>query len=285
MSLIVPPFAFAHCTTNTATDPPSSAACAGTAFSTNGTINVESATTSAISALTHDCHYIVIGVCGHNSSTANAKGCIDIMVDPAGGTSWSELIADLAFGHTADVVAGTNLFQRYYHFPLYIKSGSSLGFRNRVLVDTSSGPFIGIWCYGEPSRPDMWWCGQKVETLGISGLTNYGVNVTPGATGAWGSWTNIGASTQPYGSVQLGIHGSDGAVLAQGYFWEIGYGSTALPGAPRVYTAGSTLEYFAASCLNEYPIWCDVPASTTWQVRGAASGTGEIYSFSIYGVY
>lgn len=141
-----------------------------------------------------------------------------------------------------------------------------------------------MYAYGNPSRPEMWWCGRKVESLGINAAASEGTEVTPGNSGADGTWTTIGTSTQRYGAIQCGIQGPDGSSQALGYYWDVGISSTVFAPAPRIFRSVSTSER-GPNVGQGQPIWCDVPASTTWQMRATCSGTAEIYNSAIYGVY
>lgn len=280
--LMPPPFYFASTTTNVSGTPAGGSL--GTAVTSSATDNTDGTAVTALSALAHDVHYLVIGITGSAVNTFITSSLLDVLVDPAGGTSWSALIDDLIFGFTPPLAAGVTGHHVWYHFPIYIKSGTSIGLRCRTKND--GGPPINycvIYAHGNPSRPSMWWCGQGVESLGINASVSEGTSVTAGNSGSFGSWTTIGTSTYRYGSVQYGSQSAQ-ALTAVGYYWQIGYGSTKLPGSPTMYTSNSTSEFIAHTGFNQ-PIWCDVPASTTWQARGTCSGTAQTNNGAIYGVY
>jgi hypothetical protein len=284
--LIIPPLQFAHCTDNLTSTPP--AATIGTQFGTDTlTANVDGVPRTVIgTALTHDVHYVVIGITGINASGFISNSLTDILYDPAGGTSWSVLIEDLVSGFTAGSTAGTVCFAQYYCFPLWVKAGATFG----VTAKTSRGApgyengRIGLWLYGEPNRPEMWWCGQKVEGVGVDASTSSGTNITPGNTGAWSSWTNIGSTTNGrYGAIQFGWNGTDSSALGQGSYWQIGFDSVQLAGSPTMFISTSTAEVSARCPFG--PIWTDIPAGKQLQVRATSSGAAEANNVALYGVY
>jgi hypothetical protein len=211
-----------------------------------------------------------------------------LLVDPAGGTAWVELIADLVCGYTHLGNAGPRAFSAYYHFPLYIKSGSSLGVRARCAHSANiTAGRLAISAAGEPSRPDAWWCGQKVETLGITAASSKGTDVTPGASGAFGSWTNVGGTISArYGSVQMGLNGENSAgSTAQTCHWQLGYSSTPLPGHPMIYGHTGTAEE-TGRIGGHLPSFCNIPAGTQMQIRGESSIAGPVaQNLAVYGVY
>jgi hypothetical protein len=285
MSLILPPFAFAHCTDNYAGGTPPVGASPGTAVTAGGSANADGTQVSLIAALAHDVHYLVVGVGGASSPSAiDTAALLDILVDPAGGTTWASFIDDLVCGVNAALTAGTVGMPTYYHFPIWLPAGASLG--AQVRCATLSHPFrVAIWAYGNPSRPESWWCGQRVESLGIDAANSKGTDITPGSTTATFTFTNVGSTTAArYGAIQFGMNGSDSVAAALGYYAQIGIGGARVPGTPTFYWANSTGEAASRSGHNG-PIPCDIPAGTQLQVGACSSGSAEVHDVALYGVY
>lgn len=282
MSLGVMPWGFADCTDNLTGTPP--AALIGTNF-TAGASNADGTVVEVLGDLAHDVHFLVVAIGGINTSAANNNALLDVLVDPAGGTSWASLIDDLVCGFTPTPTAGTAGLQMYYYFPLYIKAGASLAVQARTAraSNTTTGR-VCMWAYGNPSRPDNWWCGSKVESLGINAASSEGTTVTAGNSGTFGSWTDIGTSSYRYGAVQFGMNGSDSITTALAYYWQLGIGSAQFPGSPTLWQSTSANEVAARSGMAG-PIWCDTPASTTWQIRGTSNSTSENFNGAVYGVH
>lgn len=280
--LILPPFQFANGTDNLTGIPP--AATVGTNFAA-GASNADGSAVGVLSALAHDVHYLIVGIGGISLAAADSQALLDVLIDRAGGTSWSSLIDDLICGFSPIPAAGTAGIQQWYHFPLWVPAGAALGVQARTAhsANITTGRVV-MYAYGGPSRPDMWWCGQAVESLGIDAASSKGTNVTPGNAGTYGSWTTIGTSTARYGAVQFGVNGSDGTAANIGYYWQFGHGSTKLPGSPTCYASVSSNEVAARTGFSQ-PILCDVAGGTIWQARGVASGTAEVFNAAVYGVY
>jgi hypothetical protein len=277
MSLATSPWVFARCTTNF---PAAPSATAGTAF-TAGASGVDGTAVALLSALTHDVHFLRIRVGAVNLSGANCNAAGDLLVDPAGGTSWSALINDLACGFTHAVsVAGS--FDQVYEFPIYIPAGTSIGWRAKTAHTIDIAGVVLVEAYGEPANPAMWWCGQGVETLGIA--DSAGTSIASGNTGEWGSWTSVGSpTTRLYKAVQLGINGSDAGALQVFYYFQLGYGSTQLPGMPNLWLVMTTAEN--GSRISSGLVTCSIPAGTQLQARGMCSGTAEPIFVAAYGIY
>jgi hypothetical protein len=254
----------------------------GSSFTTGNT-DVDGTAVSCVSALAHDGHLVSLTVDNVAVSGQQVNAVGDLLIDPAGGTSWSVLISDLCCGYTH---ATNNILSPvFYTFPLWVPAGASLGWRAKTnyTSDVTTGTvFIGV--HGEPSRPEMWWCGSGVETLGVS--DSKGTVITPGASSAWGSWTSVGSTTSRLiRSIQLGINGTDtGTSVAKGYHLEVGANSTRLPGVSRYYHIPNASEStYRTPTIHNY---CSVPAGTQLQVRAMHQSTGPINNLvALYGVY
>jgi hypothetical protein len=261
------------------------AATVGTNFSF-GAANADGATVEFLADLAYDCCYLVVGVGGCATTAEDNSALVDILGDPAGGTSYTSAIAtDLICGFTPVPAGGTTPIACWYHFPIWIKSGTALAVRARKTGATAAtGGRIVAFVFGKPKRPEMWWCGQGIESLGINAGTSKGTAHTPGNTGAYSTYATIGTSTVRYGALQFGAQPSTGTVTAIGYYWQLGVSSAALPGAPMFYQSGSTAEVMARSGFAG-PMFLDIPTSTALQVRATASGTAVAHNAAFYGVY
>ena len=283
MGLIRPPCYFTRVSSSLSGTP--SATIAGQALTANAN-DVDSAVTTVLSALAHDVHYLVLQVGGFSVAGAGMVA-MDVLIDTAGGTPGTLLIADLAVGYSPPQTAGSVTTSRSYHFPLYIPAGATVGVRQRTrhTANITTGRII-MHGYGDPSQPQAWWCGRGVETLGITGTTganSYGTSFTT-PSGSWGSWTTIGTSTRDYGAVQFGCNGAPDAT-SETLLYEYGYGSNRLPCSPGVWADVDSSDRFADIGRNMRPIFCSVASGTVWQGRGYANGLNTDLHHAIYGVF
>ena len=284
MGLIVEPWYFTNYVNNFGTIP---ASLAGTTVAP-GLSNADGSSVTLLASQTFDIYYLVIGFAGYSTSGLVIYTLADILKDPAGGTALQPFIDDLVCGYTGSNATGvdTTLF---YHFPVFVEAGTSIGCRART--SDATGPTAGITkvliqAYGPPSRPDIWWCGAGVETLGVTAASSTAVSVTPGNTGAFGNWATIGTSTARYGSIQMGLNGVDASTTSLQYFFQVGYNNVAIPAHPTM-AAVTTASETAYYSYMYGPVWCDIPSGTAMQVRGTCSGTAEVWAggSAIYGVY
>lgn len=142
-----------------------------------------------------------------NCATAGAARDMlaTIVIDPAGGTSWTDFITDL-------LVTGASVYRTggiEYYFPIYIPAGASLGFKtsvNNATVGTSSCAAIA---YCQPSRPDGIQVGKFVRSFGATVASSAGTGITAGGVSE-GAFVEIGtlADRLWYWEVGMGINNS-----------------------------------------------------------------------------
>jgi hypothetical protein len=217
------------------------------------------------------------------TSGENNTGLMDVLIDRAGGTSWGSFIDDLLYGHGSIQAANVGT-SHWYHFPVRVPAGSTLAVRARKQGATINAARVVMYLYGQPKRPDLWWCGANVESLGITAASSKGTAFTPGNTGAWSTPASIGTSSRRYGAVQFSACVDSTTATAIGYYYQMTTSSAQWPGTPTQYRTYNTSEAGSTTGYNS-PIFCDIPASTQLYMRGTASGTAVAHTGAIYGVY
>jgi hypothetical protein len=255
---------------------------------TTGVSNADGSPIEILPALTHDVHRLVVHFASSTASGTDTATLIDILRDPAGGSSWASFIDDLPAGFLSNDSTVNNAVvssAAYFDFPVFIPAGTSLGAQGRTAHSVARDIRVSVWAFGEPSRPEMWWCGQGVETLGANAAASKGTPVTPGASGTWGSWTDIGSPTSHrYGAIVLGLGGTDSVALARHCPFQVGHGSQPLPGWPLCSALMGTAEGMAYVRPNGV-INCDIAAGTQMQARATCNSTAEDWDVLLYGVY
>lgn len=247
------------------------AAALGTAI-TAGANNADGAAVTVLSALSQDIEYLRLLPHGSGIDATqgiNADISITVLIDPAGGTSWANLISSLLAGRAAGVAAGTRNPGGGYDFPLWVPAGASIGAMARTSHNADLTVRMIAMGYGGNANPASWWSGQRIVTHGANAAASRGTLVTLGGSGAFGSWTNIG-STLPSeaGAFQVGFTGEgDNDWTSGDQLIELGVSSTRI-GMPM----------FRNQTLNEVSIWIQsglqykrLAAGTQLQARGLCS--------------
>jgi hypothetical protein len=253
----------------------------GVTVTAAGSANTDGSTATLITNVTHDVEYMVMCFYAGNTTGNEVNILADIMVDPAGGTTWetAPLIDDLLCGFTS-AIANVTVPACWYHFPIWVKSGTSFGCRIRSSV-ASETVAANIFLLGGNANPGSWWCGTGVETIGINAASSAGTDHTAGNSDVFSSWTNFGSTlSKPCGALQWGVQGVTSATNALGYHFEFGVGSTRI--GPPIYKAFTTAELGAS--VPWMPIFASHPTGTQFQVRGKCSGTAQAVDLGIYAV-
>lgn len=130
--------------------------------------------------------------------SAAARDCIvTIGFDAAGGTSYTDAIIDLVCGPASPHASGTQPGGVTYRFPLFIKSGTSIGAKASVNSATLTAIDVACVLRCKPSRPEHVRVGTYVTTFGSTPASSNGTAITPG-TAAEGAWTSIGTLAADY---------------------------------------------------------------------------------------
>lgn len=271
--------AWQFCADNLTGTPPALGTAAGVAFTTGGS-NADGTAVTILPAITADVQRVVLAIGTDGTAGEDNSVLANILVDPAGGTSWTTL-AQLIAG-TA-VISPDGLATHVYDFPLFVKAGTSFGISARKNGATGITGGVAIWVFGRPKNRDVVWCGSGIEALGVVAASSKGTAHTPGASGSYSAFASLGSSTRRYGAIQLGIQGDGNTLNGRTYHCQLGLGGVQLPGSPTLFVATDTNE----RGLRTGPgfISCDIPAGSAIQYRATSSGTANNHNVAAFGVY
>lgn len=178
------------------------------------TANTKGTAVSLISgaSVTEDVYAMKIEFHAGASAGAIRRYLADILIDPAGGTSWSVAIPNLF------VCGPSTTFTGYhYYFPLYLKSGTSIGCQQQCSTANNSIR-VNVTLFCKPSRPDLVKCGSKVEAFGVTTGTTSGTSFTPGSE-TMGSYASLGTTTNDLWWWQGGGYGTADTTLNDKPIW------------------------------------------------------------------
>lgn len=213
----------------------------------------------------NDVYLLRIWVNAGNTSNAQRDLRVDIGVDPAGGTSYTVLVADLVCSQAASS-ADCGF---WFTLPIFVNAGSQIA--ARAQSNSTSTVRVAIFLFGRPSNPAVVSVGSFSESLTASG--NAGTAVTPGNSSAWGSWTSLGTTVKNlwHWNIGCGFANTTTTALAYNVALSYGNGSTYQQIGPsiRVHLPGTAER---TSCINFGEYW-EVPAGSTLYARATCSGT------------
>jgi hypothetical protein len=161
----------------------------GTPVTTHATVTSTKGTPVELIASTlFDAYWIEVWAMNYSNPATASEGALDILI----GTATAEvLIPNLLMGYCGGGnVAGRSM--KNWGFPLYIPAGSRLSAQVAGLRLATSC-IVGVILYGGDGYPKFR-VGSHVLTYGM-GTVPLGTTVTPGASGAEGTPTQIVAAT------------------------------------------------------------------------------------------
>lgn len=284
---LIQPFgpSWAYCTHNMPTDLDPTAI---GATCTSGTEDSDGSAVALLSsALSHDVEYLKLTIEGSMPASGNNDVLMDLLIDPAGGTSWSELIDSLIVGATGGVGASGSEpsapASMQYDFPLWIPSGAALGVRARSAHTSAATLQVGCFAFGGNKNPASWWAGQRVSSIGINASSSTGTAHTAGNSGAFSSWANLGSTLgADAGAFQFGVNGTgSGFYSPETYWWEFGVGDIRI--GPPIFKTLTSSE--VGWQFPGMPIFQSVPAGSQMRVRATCSGFSQALGAAAYAVH
>jgi hypothetical protein len=258
----------------------------GTAITPGNNTKGSWVTCIASGSVTEDVYGIFIAL-NNAGVSALAKNCIvDIGIDPAGGTSFTTVIPDLFAGNCGLSVAGSAGFITFY-FPLFIKSGSTIGARASVNNATVGTVRAKIDIFGKPSAPELFKTGSFVRAYGIVSGSSKGTDVTIGASSSEGSWTSIGTIADDnvwHWQLGCGINGANYQDTTYVADMSIGDGSNKFIVMQDVPVVVTTSEAIGTRITNNTTYQAANGATIYVRAVGDLASPDSPASFAVYGL-
>lgn len=259
----------------------------GAAVTSSGTANADGTAVDLFgSALTHDVEYLRLSFSAAQGAGAVNDALATILIDPAGGTSWSTLIPFLICGPVNDIgISGGNPAAQgcFYDFPIWVPAGATLGCQIRANNTSGATWQVLAMAHGGNANPASWWCGQRVSAIGSTSAASAGTTVTAGTSGSFGSWADVGSTLDAdAGAIQYGLSGVGGG-FAFGSYWEYEFGVGDVRIGPPAFRIMTTSE--VGWWVSTGPIFKSIPAGSQIRARGREDGAdGQSLSVAAYAV-
>jgi hypothetical protein len=253
----------------------------GTAVTTGASSGTKGSIATLISNLAFDAYWIDIMAFDYGLSATACEGMLDIMIGDV--TSQNQvLIPNLLMGHCAGpnlaaIPAGVG---KRWSFPLYIPAGAYIG-AQAAGARTSTAFRVAVYLYGGKGYPP-WRVGTRVVSYPTSPSVPRGLALTPGQSGAEGSWTQVVSATSVdhFAVVPSFQPETDTTVTQKGCALDVGIGAAAaeeMIGEGEWYVMGTGE---GVTNFPGFPIFADIPASTRLSARVSNSTTND----TAYGV-
>ena len=243
----------------------------GTSVTTGATATTKGTPAELITSTPFDSYWITILASEYGSAAAAAQGAMDILI---GAATEEVLIPNLLFGHAGRYSSAIDVGPKRWDFPLYIPAGQRIAVR-AAGARTSTAFRVAVFLYGGNGYPPFR-TGSKVTTYGM-GTIPRGTTITPGASGAAGSFTQITASTTEdhFAFVPSFQVATATVVNNRAFTVEMGIGAATeeVIGLPYLFATDT------GECMqgptNSFPVFADVPSGTRLAMRASNSGTND----------
>lgn len=255
----------------------------GTSVTTGGSTSTKGSAAELIASTPWDSYWITVFASNYANAATGSDGCMDIMI---GAATEEVLIPDLLMGSCGGTPSLTDgQGPKRWDFPLYIPAGSRLSAK-AAGRRTSTAFRVAVYLYGGSSNVPFK-VGSKVTTYGM-GTVPAGTTITPGASGANGTITQITASTSEdhfafVPSIQVT---NDATMTANNLKVQLCAGplnSEAPFGQPMWFGTGTNESM--GGPYNSFPIFKDIPSGTRLSMRASCSGAVDAgYSACIHAV-
>lgn len=239
----------------------------GASVTTGAAAATKGAPVELLSAATvaFDVFWLTIVAHGYAVNAGRSEGAMDIL---AGAATEDVLIPNLLFGNCGTWATGRH---KWWDFPVYIPAGTRISVQ-AAGQRTATAFRVGIYAYGGVSCPP-WRVASKVVTYGVS--VPGGTALTPGTSGAQGSFTQITAATSEahWGIVPSLQAGNDTGLAANALAMTVGVGAATEEqvGGPYSWTT-ETAETLMGPTPS-FPMMEDIPSGTRLAARASASGS------------
>jgi hypothetical protein len=218
-----------------------------------------------IAATAFDAFWLTVTFLGGSTAVTDNRFCVDLLI---GAATEEILLADLLAHGSANRGLG-----RRFDFPLHIPAGSRLAARTAGTIGRNVQ--IQLFLYGGLLSPPFR-VAQKVTTYGIT--VPDGTAITPGASGAAGTWAQLTGSTTEdhFGCVPSFGIGNDTTINNRWLRAELGIGAAAAEEAiSDGFWYGFNSSEEQSGPLNSFPCLCDIPSGTRLSMRASNEGTND----------
>jgi hypothetical protein len=242
----------------------------GTSVTTGGTSSTKGTAVQLIASTAFDAYWVKVVASSYGLAATASEGALDILI---GAATEEVLIPNLLMGGCGSIAAAGN-GPKCWDFPLYIPAGSRLA-AQAAGARVSTAMRVAIYLYGGDGYP-AFRVGSKVTTYGMGTVPN-GTTITPGASGAEGSWTQITSSTSEdhFAFVPSFQCNADTTMNLRQFMVDIGTGAATEEMIAEGYWFATDNGELMGGPYNSMPCMTDVPSGTRLVMRVSNSGAND----------
>jgi len=242
----------------------------GTAVTSGATASTKGTTTQLIASTSFDAYMLRVYAITCGLTVTASQTALDILI---GAATEDLLIPNLLMGYAGSDSGSNYSGWKVWEFPLYIPAGSRLS-AAIASARTATAMQVGIELIGGDGYPP-WRVGSKVTTYGM-GTVPDGTAITPGASGAEGSYAQLTAATSEdhFAFVPSFQITGDTTCNNRNIQVDLGAGAATEDQIGSWWFVTNAAEGMSGP-FNSTPAYIDVPSGTRLAMRASNSGAND----------
>jgi hypothetical protein len=238
---------------------------------------------AADTVITGDVYGIEVRITRGLVAAQDTSQLLELLVDPAGGTSYQTWIPEFPCGNSGRLIDGGGL---WYWFPRFASAGSTIAGRIRGTVASSTCE-VYVKPVMSPTRPEKAFKGTYAERIGtITGSRGVAVG-TVGTSGAEGTWVLLGATVSPLDWLGLCPNINDTNTQSAITYFDLAFGDATnkVIVAQNIPILGGTSESVCKWLTADDFGFAAIPASTNIYARASiTSASADTYNAVAIGI-
>jgi hypothetical protein len=242
----------------------------GTSVTTGAASGTKGTTTQLIASTSFDAYWLRVTANSVGLSATGSDCALDILI---GAATEDLLIPNLLAGGAGGDTGSNFAGWKVWDFPLYIPAGSRLS-AAAASLRLSAAIRVGVQLIGGDGYPP-WRVGSKVTTYGMGTVPN-GTAITPGASGAEGTFTQLTAATsEDHFAFVPSFQCTNDTTMNNRYLQvDLGIGA-ATEEQIGTWWFGTNAAEAVAGPFDSMPAYQDVPSGTRLAMRASNSGVND----------
>lgn len=254
---------------------------------TPGASHVYGSYTEVLSAaqITVDGYELELLISNAGVSATARVAMVTLGIDTAGGTSWTDFVADIAVGPASGQFATGSTGGVRVRLPVRVPAGSSLAVKAKSSTAAVTAIRAQIVLKTQPTEPEFLRIGTFVRTFGAVPANSRGTTIVPG-TAAEGVWTEIGTLAEDLFAWDFAYCIEDATTTGAAIInVDIGVGPDALNVRPII--RNSPVYTWSTEGIDKFAGWAAYGAGAAGEkvwARAQATALDDSNSITVHGV-
>jgi hypothetical protein len=241
----------------------------GTTVVASGSTNTKGSWTELFAAatVTYDVYGVTLLILNDSASATVTRNLYDVGI----GGSGSEIVKIPDILNTGPTSLNNAMSAQQFFLPIFIPKGTRIAMRKQSNVASKTSS-CAMWLHGGGGIPP-WTVFSRCDSYATDTATSGGLVHTPGSSGTYSTWTNIGNTlARDYGAVMpmIGM-GSDTTMTTLTAYLQVGINSVSM----GQYLHGINNVEHLGNVFPSLPIFHHWVTGSQLMIRSTTSGTTD----------